>query len=126
MPSKAAALALAVFVAGVTPLPAAEDAIGRPSDIGARLRRCWDPPLVRAAVTIRLSFRTDGTIIGRPRLTYAHGASADDEAALATSVLQALKSCTPLTFTPALGSAIAGRILTIRFNAGPRQPETAL
>ena len=72
-------------------------------------------------MTLRLSFRRDGSLFGRPRMTYVKAVGgADGEAALATSIFAALQACCPLRFTPALGAAIAGRTFLIRFVA-PRR-----
>ena len=38
-----------------------------------------------------------------------------DDAALAQSMLKAIRACTPLHFSGELGSAIAGQVLDIRF-----------
>ena len=44
---------------------------------------------------------------------------ADGQAALANSILAAVRDCAPLPFTAALGAAIAGQILAIRFVGRP-------
>jgi len=92
--------------------------------IGERLAQCWQAPLTdppqTVEVTVRLSFSRTGAVIGAPRVTYV---SAPAEAGLRekikASILEAIKACTPLPFTPSLGAAIAGRMMAIRFNARP-------
>ncbi len=89
------------------------------SDIAPRINACWTPPNIGDQITIRLSFTRDGVPLGRPRITFIKAASgsADGEAALANSIFAALHDCTPLPFTPGLGAAVAGRVMTIRFIA---------
>ncbi len=99
--------------------------IDRPGGVAAALAACWHPPHEGDEITTRLSFRRDGSVFGKPRITYMKAAGgADGEAALATSLIRAVASCAPLRFTPALGEAIAGRVLLIRFVA-PRREQRA-
>ncbi len=71
-------------------------------------------------VTVRLSFSRAGAVIGEPRVTYVHSpATVGLREKIAASVLAAIKTCTPLPFTPALGAAIAGRMFSIRFRTLP-------
>ena len=67
---------------------------------------------------MRLSFSRSGALIGVPRITYIRGPAVLREA-IASSALTAVKTCTPLAFTPELGAAIAGRMLAIRLRALP-------
>ena len=69
---------------------------------------------------MRLSFSRSGTVIGEPRVTYIRApAQAGLREKIVSSVLAAVKACTPLPFTPALGAAIAGRMFAIRLNSLP-------
>lgn len=90
-------------------------------DVFAALQGCWRPPArpdgpTGMEVTVRLSFRKDGSVLGKPRITYyrARG-DQSQERSFRTSIEAALRDCTPLPFTEALGSAIAGRPVTLRF-----------
>ncbi len=93
-----------------------------PGQIGGRLSKCWIPPGTEPAelveVTIRLSFSRAGAIIGEPRVVYIRGPARLKER-IAASALAAVKACSPLPFTPALGAAIAGRIFAIRLRLLP-------
>ena len=89
----------------------------RPRQVGARLYACWRPPGRGAEGTLRLAFGRDGLVIGAPRITYAKAATGGTQAAARASLLAAVDRCSPMRFTPALGSAIAGRPFTIRFVA---------
>ena len=90
-------------------------------DMFAALRTCWEPPPKDEArhgmeYTIRFAFRRDGEMIAPPRMTYAsHDAPAEMRDKYRDAINAALKRCTPLHFTDALGGAVAGRPIAIRF-----------
>ena len=98
--------------------------INLPREIGERIGRCWTPPEMVPPqvleVTVRLSFSRTGSVIGEPRITYIR---VPDQAGfrdkIKASVFAAIKACSPLPFTPALGAAIAGRMFAIRFRSLP-------
>ena len=91
------------------------------ADMFAALRACWEPPPkdeVRHGMeyTIRFAFRRDGEIVAPPRMTYAsHDAPADVRDKYRGAIDAALKRCTPLHFSDAMGGAVAGRPIAIRF-----------
>jgi hypothetical protein len=100
----------------------------RPADTLAELypalAACWQVPAglgrPRAGsddieITLRLSLRRDGSLIGPPRVTYAAGVSGEQRAALVRGTLDALMRCTPTHVTAGLGRAIAGRPVALRF-----------
>jgi hypothetical protein len=93
----------------------------RVHDVATKLAACWRPPHEDDQVTVRISFTRDGAVIGEPKVAYARssGGSADD-GALAESMVEAIRDCTPLHFSTRLSSAIAGRVLAIRF-IGPNR-----
>ena len=98
-------------------LPARLD---RYPQVADALSRCWDPTFVGdhhwGAITVRVSFKSDGTVNGEPRITYVdHLADRSIEAGLRHSLLASLAQCTPLPFSASLGRAVAGQIFTIRF-----------
>jgi len=90
-------------------------------DMFAALRACWEPPPKDDArhgmeYTIRFAFRRDGEMIAPPRMTYAsHDAPAEVRDKYRDAVDAALKRCTPLHFTDAMGGAVAGRPIALRF-----------
>ncbi len=96
---------------------AAPSLIGRYAEAGKALGACWHPPAGRAwsSVTLRVSFKRDGTIYGMPRIPFTDARSPDDKSQVAQSLMAALKQCTPLPLSASLGSAIAGEIFAIRF-----------
>jgi len=93
----------------------------RVQDIAMKLGSCWRPPHSDDQVTVRISFTREGEIIGKPKIAFVRSSGAlVDDASLADSMMAAIRDCTPLHFSARLGSAIAGRVLAIRF-IGPRQ-----
>jgi hypothetical protein len=94
------------------------DTIG---DLFAELRSCWSPPPKDAAkagmqMTVRFSFKRDGGIIAAPRMTFATtGVPADTRETYLKAINASLAACEPLKFTGALGGALAGRPIAIRY-----------
>ncbi|WP_291853808.1 hypothetical protein [Bradyrhizobium sp.] len=94
------------------------DTIG---DLFAALRSCWAPPPAVIAregmqMSVRFSFKRSGEIIGTPRVTYATaGVPTDTRAAYLKAINASLAACVPLKVTDALGSALAGRPIAIRY-----------
>jgi hypothetical protein len=90
-------------------------------DLGAALRACWTPPPLAQSragmqITVQLSFKRNGELLGNPRITFETAGATDDERlAYRIAVAETLKRCTPLPFTAALGNAVAGRPFTMRF-----------
>ncbi|WP_245486710.1 MULTISPECIES: hypothetical protein [unclassified Mesorhizobium] len=70
------------------------------------------------SLTLRFSLRCNGTLIGKPRATYADlGTDAQRSRAFVASILRALDDALPLPFSDSMGEAIAGRMLAPRFTA---------
>ena len=85
-------------------------AAGRPpvntlQEIGPALVACWKPPrdVQNYEVTVRLSFKRSGEVLGRPIITFSrfNGDEADQKRIVA-SILTGLGQCTPLILTPSL------------------------
>jgi hypothetical protein len=91
------------------------------AEVFAALEACWIPPSLDQArpgmqITVLLSFKRSGELLGKPRITYETPEASDDERrSYRAAMAQALRRCTPLPFTDALGGALAGRPLTMRF-----------
>ena len=85
------------------------------------LEACWIPPALDHArpgmqITVLLSFKRSGELNGKPRITYeTPGATDAERLAYRAAMAQALARCNPLPFTEALGNALAGRTMTMRF-----------
>ena len=96
--------------------------VDRPRDVATALAACWHAPHEGDEITFRTSFKRDGSIFGRPRITYMRSAAGPDgKANLSDSLLAAVKACVPLPFTPTLGAAIAGRVFLIRLVASRQE-----
>ena len=114
------ALAFTALVSGAGAQPK-QPPVNTLSDMMAALRACWVPPPLdqsRAGmqITVQMSFRRNGELLGQPRITFeSPGASDDERLAYRVAVAKMLKRCAPLPFTDALGNALAGRPFTIRF-----------
>jgi hypothetical protein len=115
----AIALAATVAVAQTQEQPQ-EQPLNTLKDVIAALRACWEPPPIDQSrpgmqITVQMSFRRNGELLGHPRITFESvGASDDERLAYRIAVAKMLKRCSPLPFTDALGNAIAGRPLTMR------------
>ncbi len=94
----------------------------------AALNACWRPPsgADNLEATVRFSLNASGALIGKPMITHSKLGSDDDlNRQFMAAVLKSLASCTPVAVTPALGAAIAGRVLTILFRTGERRAGAA-
>jgi hypothetical protein len=98
-----------------------EHELGSIREMYAALRGCWVPPPKDEArhgmeYTIRFAFKRDGEVIAPPRVTYAsHDAPSEVRDIYRDAVDAALKRCVPLHFSEAMGEAVAGRPIAIRF-----------
>ena len=105
-----------LLVAGGTPGP-----VATLDELGPALTACFQAPERSAgsAITVRFSLTREGAVLGKPRITYSKLiGSPDDQTAFVVAALGALIRCTPVDVTPALGRAIAGRPLSVRFIGG--------
>jgi hypothetical protein len=89
-------------------------------ELGTALRACWLPPPIERSrpgmqITVMMSFKRNGELLGQPRITFESSDASDDERlAYRISVADMLKRCAPLPFTEGLGNAVAGRPFTMR------------
>ena len=92
------------------------------------LRACWVPPPAADSrhgmqMSVRLSFKRTGEIIGTPRVTYTTPDTPPEvKDAYHQAITAALERCTPMPFTSGLGGAVAGRPIAIRFVDNREQP----
>src|SRR3982074_1295034 len=109
------------LVASISTMQAEPGQVDNIKEAFARLRTCWKPPPASRAnphveITVIVSFRRDGTILGRPKITYeSEHATDNDRLEYRIAVMETLQRCTPMPFTDAMGGAIAGRPFAIRF-----------
>jgi hypothetical protein len=93
-------------------------------DIRAAVSACLShtPTAAGSRVTIMFMMKRDGSIFGRPRISYAHlDGDVDTRRRFVDEAERAVSSCLPVKVTPALGAAIAGRMFTITL--GRERPE---
>lgn len=104
------------------------DKVNTIRELMARLESCWQPPPSNEArpmaLTIVVSFTKTGTILGRPRVTFESDESTEgDRLQYRIAVMNALKRCTPIPFTDAMGGAVAGRPLRLMMGRKPAPNE---
>jgi hypothetical protein len=119
--------------AGTGKPPTPDTPISSMKDLTTALRACWHPPALeqaqgRSQMTVRVSFKRTGEIIGQPFVTYTmRGMSADTRKTYLGSIRGAFERCSPLPFSKKFSAAVAGRPITIRYlddrapKAGSRQ-----
>jgi hypothetical protein len=113
-------LAIAALAAGAA-AQAQQATVNTISELGAALRACWVPPPLDQArpgmqITVQMTFRRNGELFGKPRITFeSPGATDDDRLTYRVAVAEMLKRCAALPFTDAFGNAVAGRSFTMRF-----------
>jgi hypothetical protein len=113
-----AMIALAAVLACAAPAALADDAPANTlADLQRQFSACMNgkaggPPGSR--LTIMLMMKRDGSIFGKPRITFSH--LEGDKGAQQTFVdnaERAVEACLPFRITPSLGGAIAGRPFAI-------------
>lgn len=73
-------------------------------------------------LTIMLMMKRDGSIFGKPRITFSHfEGDADARQRFVDDAERAVAACLPFRITPSLGGAIAGRPFVITL--GRAKPE---
>jgi hypothetical protein len=85
-------------------------------DIRRQFSACLEgtPIQTPSAITIAFAMRRDGSLIGKPRISYSHLiGDADARRRFVDEARRALNTCLPLKITPALGAAIAGQIFVV-------------
>jgi hypothetical protein len=128
------AIVSAAIVSGIASIGASaqstrvEHPINSVREIRASLRGCWISPemSVPPQVTVRLSLRRNGEILGQPLISYENPhISEADRAALHGAVAAALARCTPLLISDALGGIIAGHPIHVKLGEGWRREKGA-
>ena len=99
----------------------AEHPINSVREIRAGLRACWISPTMRtpSQVTVCLSLKRNGEVLGQPLISYGSAeASEDERATLQAAVAAAVARCTPLPISDALGDIIAGHPINVKLGEG--------
>ncbi|HZH51556.1 MAG TPA: hypothetical protein VEZ16_06695 [Microvirga sp.] len=118
------AIGLALTLLASTPGGAQQAPVGPPvntlRELGVALWSCWYPPpdTQNFQVTIRFSFKRNGEVLGKPRITYStFNGNQEERRLIMARILESLEACTPVNVTPELGGAIAGQIFTMTFES---------
>jgi hypothetical protein len=128
------AIVNAAIVSGIASIGASaqsarvEHPINSVREIRASLRACWISPemSVSPQVTLRLSLKRNGEILGQPLISYENPhISEADRAALHAAVAAGLARCTPLPISDALGGIIAGHPILVKLGEGWRRKKGA-
>ena len=111
------ALALAFVLAATLARAAPANTL---KDLDARLGACFAGVLLSsdAEVTIVFSLKRNGSLNGKPRISYAKLPSDPSQRSSdAATIAHALDACLPIEITDGLGGAIAGRPIALRIGA---------
>ncbi|WP_370647905.1 hypothetical protein [Phyllobacterium meliloti] len=88
-------------------------------DVGKALQACWTAPqgVQKSTVTLRFSFKRDGSLIGPPTTAAIDfpGKDATARKSFIDAAISAVKDCTPLTFSSDLAQGIGGQVFTMQF-----------
>jgi hypothetical protein len=121
MKNARAMIALAAAFGCAAPMAHAED--GAPANTLVDLQRQFGACMTGkpagpagSRLTIMLMMKRDGSIFGKPRITFSH-LEGDRQArqAFIDDVDRAVEACLPFRITPSLGGAIAGRPFVLTF-----------
>ena len=122
-PAALAALALA----SLAPVPALASPANTLIEMWSQFRYCLRSARLDAGIdlTLRFSFKRDGTLNGKPRVSYFNMPDdAEAERRNAEAIARAFDHCLPVSISEALGDSIAGRPMWIRFHGPRRASET--
>jgi hypothetical protein len=122
-------LVVATLLLGLTGASAEERPVNTIQDVFGHLRNCWRPPPPAKArpidITVVVSFKRFGDILGHPRITYESAEASDnDRLQYRIAVMEALQRCTPMPFTETMAGAAAGRPFAIQFRKQKTSPPT--
>jgi hypothetical protein len=112
-------LIMVLFAAGSKPA-AAGNKIETLKELSSAVRLCWTPPsldhvFAEMAVVVRFSLKSNGELIGEPRIVLGTvGVPEATANAYRDSVISSLRRCLPFPLSDGLGAAIAGRPISIR------------
>jgi hypothetical protein len=133
--SKARLLAIAFGIALMAMLPlrqaiAVEAPANSLREIFARLNRCFyveSTGPVGSELTIQFSLKRNGELLGKPQITFAKFLGEwFEQRRFVASLAVAIDYCFPISITDALGGAIAGRQLYLRFNVRARDIDASV
>jgi hypothetical protein len=112
----------ALVIAALSASAAAQNAqapINTFKDLEAALLACWVPPPTEQSrpgmkITVLMSFLRNGQVFGTPKIRFqSTGTSETERWPYRVAVAEMLKRCASLSFTEALGNAVAGQPVTL-------------
>ena len=118
---------IVLVAASILPRPRATDAAPANTlmDLQRQFAACMAGKSLGPAgsrLTIMLMMKRDGSIFGKPRITFSHlEGDADARQRFVDDAERAVEACLPFRITPSLGGAIAGRPFVITL--GRPKPE---
>jgi hypothetical protein len=121
----------ALVIAALSASAAAQNAqapINTFKDLEAALLACWVPPPTEQSrpgmqITVLMSFNRNGLLFGQPRITFqSTGTSETERWPYRVAVAEMLRRCASLSFTEALGNAVAGQPVTLTLVDDREQP----
>jgi len=122
-PAALAVLALLSF----SPPPARAAPANTLMEMWSHFRFCLRSAHIDKGVdlTLRFSFKRDGSLNGTPMISYFNRLDDQElERRNAEAIALAIDHCVPVKISEALGDAIAGRPMWIRFHGPRREKET--
>ena len=111
---------VAVCMLGLSqPLPA--EPLTSMNEVSVALRRCWSKTAFAqhdASVTLRFSFKRDGTLLGQPQPSaIVFRGSPDQRLAFVNAAIKAVNVCVPLDFSPKIADGVPGRVFSMEFRS---------
>jgi hypothetical protein len=112
---------VALFAASICAIPVALAQGAAPAntlvDLQRQLGACMAgkaPGPAGSRLTIMMMMKRDGSIFGKPRITFSHlEGDKESRQAFVDDAERAVEACLPFRITPSLGGAIAGRPFVI-------------
>jgi hypothetical protein len=118
-------LAISGMLLGFLAVAAAAGPLRNTDEVAAALQACWKPLAGSedSFVTMKFSFRRDGSLIGRP-LPAIINVVGDEKARqrFIDAAIRAIERCTPLDFAPAFAEGVGGHVFMMRFAAPRKRP----
>lgn len=107
-------------------LPAGAEPLNTMDDVGAKILSCWSPPagIRNSVVSMRFSFKRDGSLLGPPRPANIDVAGDEDQRKqFIAAATEAIEQCTPVELTPDLARGIGGQVFTLQFTTSDREQQ---
>ena len=101
--------------------PLAAEPLSSMNQVSVALQRCWSKTAFAqhdASVTLRFSFKRDGTLLGQPQPSaIVFSGSPDQRRAFVNAAIEAVNQCVPLDFSPKIVDGVPGRVFSMEFRS---------